>query len=143
MTPVTFHGLSPYLYYADAGAALDWMSRVFGFQERVRYVDADGAVQEAEMAVGDASLHLTGLGPAYRDHVGSGPSGQLVIVYVDDVDAHHARVTAAGVAAPKPEDKPYGARNYTLTDPFGQTWTFWQDLGTGVQPTTGLREIRP
>jgi hypothetical protein len=30
------------------------MSRVFGFQERVRYVDADGAVQEAEMAVGDA-----------------------------------------------------------------------------------------
>jgi len=124
---MTFLGLAPYLYYTDAAAALDWMSRVLGFREVARHVvDDDGTVREAEMAVGDARIHLCGLDPAAYER----PAGQLVIVYVDDVDAHHARVTAAGFAAPAPVDKPYGARNYTFTDPFRQTWTFWQDLLT-------------
>ena len=45
---VRFREIGPYLYYADA-AALEWLSTVFGFVERVRYVDQRGVVQEAEM----------------------------------------------------------------------------------------------
>ena len=107
---MTFLGLAPYLYYTDAAAALDWMSRVLGFREVARHVvDDDGTVREAEMAVGDARIHLCGLDPAaYRR-----PAGQLVIVYVDDVDAHHD-ITPINV----------------VITAFGQTWTFWQDLIT-------------
>ena len=41
---VKFAGLTPYLHYEDAAAMLDWLARVFGFEEVTRYVDADGRV---------------------------------------------------------------------------------------------------
>ena len=57
---VEFRGLLPYLYYEDAGAMLDWLSRVFGFEERGRYVDKDGIVRQAEMLVGENELWFSG-----------------------------------------------------------------------------------
>ena len=33
---MTFLAVTPYLYYADAGVALDWLERVFGFGPRRR-----------------------------------------------------------------------------------------------------------
>lgn len=46
-------------------------------------------------------------------------------VFVDDVDAHHARVAAAGAAtAHEPTDKPYGVREYSVRDPEGRLWSF-------------------
>jgi len=136
--PVKFLGLSPYLYYEDAAAALDWLTRVFGFTEEVRYLNPEGTVAEAEMTVGDARLMLAGKAP-WR---GEG-AGQLLIVHVDDVDAHHARVTAAGVPAEPPEVKPYGPRVYGVADPWGHQWSFWQDVGNRVQLDEGWQEIRP
>jgi uncharacterized glyoxalase superfamily protein PhnB len=44
---------------------------------------------------------------------------QWIGVWVDDVDAMYERVTAAGVAVDPPEDKPYGVRILTVTDPEG------------------------
>ena len=90
----TVQGASPYLFYADAGAALDWLARVFGFVEQVRYVDPDGVVRESEIRVGATTIQLCGHAPA----PGHG-EGLLTIVHVDDVDAQHARVVAAGVDA--------------------------------------------
>lgn len=40
---VRFGEAEPYLFYEEAGEALEWLTRVFGFRERVRYVDEDGA----------------------------------------------------------------------------------------------------
>jgi uncharacterized glyoxalase superfamily protein PhnB len=135
---VTFLGVSPYLYYEDAAAALEWLTRMFGFEERERYVDSEGRVQEAEIAVGNATIMMAG---------GRGPepgegAGQLLIVHVDDVDAHHRRATAAGLAAPAPRDQEYGPRTYTVTDPWGYQWTFWQHVREFVQGTRGLQQIR-
>ena len=56
MSTVTFGGITPYLHYEDAAASLDWLARVFGFEEVSRYVDGDGRVREAEMLVGDELL---------------------------------------------------------------------------------------
>jgi uncharacterized glyoxalase superfamily protein PhnB len=141
---VRFGGMSPYLYYEDAEAALEWLARVFGFTERVRFLDPDGIVRAAEMYAGDTLVHLDGVGSGYWKEQGvSGPVGQLVIVYVDDVDAHHARVVAGGVEAPEPQDEFYGARVYTLEDPGGNRWTFWQHLRDEVELPEGWREVRP
>jgi uncharacterized glyoxalase superfamily protein PhnB len=135
---VTIQGLTPYLYYADAGAALDWLSRVFGFEEVVRYVDDDGVVRESEMRVGGTTVQLSG---GHEPGSGHG-EGLWIIVHVDDVDAQHARVVAAGVDAPEPEQKPYGPRTFTVTDPWGYHWDFWQPVHDYVQGPGGLREIR-
>ena len=39
--------VTPYLLYEDAAAAIDWLSRAFGFQERLRFEDDTGAVTHA------------------------------------------------------------------------------------------------
>ncbi len=93
---------------------------MFGFTERVRFIDPDGVVRAAEMYAGDTLVHMDGVGPGHWEGKGfARPVGQLVIVYVNDVDAHHARTVAAGVEAPELQDQFYGAHVYTLGDPVG------------------------
>jgi uncharacterized glyoxalase superfamily protein PhnB len=33
MSTVNFRGITPYLHYEDAAASLEWLARVFGFEE--------------------------------------------------------------------------------------------------------------
>jgi uncharacterized glyoxalase superfamily protein PhnB len=45
------------------------------------------------------------------------------VVHVPDVDAHHARVRAAGAdILYGPRDEDYGQREYGVRDPEGHTW---------------------
>ena len=82
-----YRGLAPYLYYADATAALAWLTRVFGFTEEVRFCDGAGEVFQATLRAGDARIQIAGVGPDYWQAKGvDGPVGQLNILYVDDVD---------------------------------------------------------
>jgi uncharacterized glyoxalase superfamily protein PhnB len=136
-TPVTIRGVSPYLFYEDAGAALDWLGRVFGFTGAVRYVDDEGVVHEGSIDVGAGQVMVSGRAPG----PGEG-AGLLLIVHVDDVDAQHARVVAAGVDAPAPQDKPYGPRTFTVQDPWGYSWDFWQPVRPYDEALGGLREVR-
>ena len=53
-----YQGVILDLTYDDANAALDWLTRVFGFEERARYVDKDGAVRQAEIHIGDTECWL-------------------------------------------------------------------------------------
>jgi uncharacterized glyoxalase superfamily protein PhnB len=50
----------PYSLYEDAGAAMDWLIKVFGFAERVRDRQGDGVVRHAELAVGDGGVIMLG-----------------------------------------------------------------------------------
>lgn len=119
----TYTGVSPYLFYADAAAALDWLERVFGFGPRQTWGE-DGKVDEAHIQVGPQKIMMTNLAPG-PDQGG----GSLLVVHVDDVDALHERVRAAlegeQEVAP-PEDKDYGPRTFDVTDPWGYHWYFWQ-----------------
>lgn len=139
-------GLSPYLYYTDADEALEWLVRVFGFKEKVRYVDAAGVVFQATVMAGDAEIHLAGVGAGYWAGKGvDRPVGQLNVIYVPDVDLHYARVSAAigetgEVTAP--QDQPYGARVFTVLDIGGNSWTFWQWIADRADLPPGWREIR-
>lgn len=42
----------PFMRFADSDAALEWLSRAFGFKELVVYRDDEGAVHHAEMSLG-------------------------------------------------------------------------------------------
>ena len=125
---MTFLSVTPYLYYADAAAALDWLERVFGFGPR-------------QTVAGDGGRRRGG-----RDRPRSGPrdddaaarpgpaegGGALVIVAVTDVDELRAHILAAGVGVEEPRDEDYGPRTIHVTDPWGYRWYFWQ--GDAVYP---------
>ena len=65
--------LTPYLFYEDVAAALDWLRDAFGFSERMRMPGADGGILHAEMEFRDAVIMLGRPGPDYRNplHEGS------------------------------------------------------------------------
>ena len=72
---------------------------------------------------------------------GRGPE-QLILIWVDDVDAQYDRVKSAGIDVKPPEDKPYGVRMFNVTDPEGYDWGFMQPTGKGYEQSEGgLTEV--
>ena len=65
-TRVTYPTVTPMIAYEDAASALDWLSRAFGFRERMRYAEPSGTVTHAEMEVGDGLIMLATPTPDYR-----------------------------------------------------------------------------
>lgn len=106
----------PALRYADADAALDWLTRAFGFSEKAVYRDERGTIVHAEVRLG-AGLVMFGQGDAH--------SGGGVYVRVDDPDAHYRRAKEAGAEIVyEPADMDYGSREYSAKDPEGNVWSF-------------------
>jgi uncharacterized glyoxalase superfamily protein PhnB len=121
--------VTPYLLYADVAAAIEWLGHAFGFEERLRFADEAGVVTHAEVTLGDGEVFLGHPGPEFRSPEELGAFTHLVHVYVEDVDAHHARAVEAG--APilgELEDTPYGDRRYDTEDLEGHRWSFAQVL---------------
>jgi PhnB protein len=127
--PRGYPRISPYLYYEDVGAALQWLADAFGFTERMRMNGPDGAISHAEMDLDGGVIMLGHPSDSYESPARHGHSHHLVHVYVDDVDGHFARAEAAGAKiVARVETKPYGDRNYIAEDPEGQQWTFAQHV---------------
>ena len=121
--------VTPYLLYEDVAAAIDWLSRAFGFEEQLRFADDDGTVTHAELTLGDGAVYLGHPGPDYRSPKRVGTSSHLVHVYVDDIEAHHARAVEAGApVSGELQDTPYGDRRYDTEDLEGQRWSFAQRM---------------
>jgi uncharacterized glyoxalase superfamily protein PhnB len=105
----------PFIRFADAEAALDWLGLTFGFEQHAVYRGDDGTVVHAEIALGNGIVML-----------GQGdPAEHGVYVAVDDADAHYERAKAAGAEITRElEDTDYGSREYTTRDPEGNVWSF-------------------
>jgi PhnB protein len=123
--PEGFPRITPYLLYEDCAAALDFLTKAFGFTEDVRMAGPDGKVNHAEVRLGDGVVMMGMPGPDYEnpgrhDHVHA-----TVYVYVDDVDKHFAQAKGAGAKIIfEPQDQFYGDRSYMAEDPQGQQWGF-------------------
>jgi DNA-binding transcriptional MerR regulator len=119
------------LVYQDLQAAHDYLVSIFGLGPGRVERNADGVAVHAEVQAGDGViwLHRTApeFGLAAPRALGAATAGMTVMV--DDVDAHHARVLAAGaeVLYP-PTDMPYGVREYSVRDPEGGFWSFMTPL---------------
>lgn len=117
--------VTPYVLYRDVGAAIDWLGRTFGFEEKLRYTSDDGTVTHAELTLGDGEVFLGHPGPDYRSPRELGSYSHLVHVYVDDVDDHYGRAVKAGAQIHvELHDTPYGDRRYDTEDLEGQRWSF-------------------
>jgi PhnB protein len=116
--------ISPYLLYEDGAAAIDFLTRAFGFEEVMRMEDG-GVVNHAELRLGEDTVMLGSPGPDYKNPKNGGYPGAAVHVFVDDVDAHFERAKAAGAEiAAEPADQEYGDRRYDARDPEGHSWFF-------------------
>jgi PhnB protein len=126
--PEGYHVITPYLYFDGAAKAIDWYKRAFGANERMRMTDPNGTVGHAELEFGNSVIMLADM--PERSPKKLGGTTASFVVYVQDVDSAFKRAVDAGATVTQPvEDKFYGDRMGTLTDPFGQEWS----LGTHIE----------
>ena len=134
----------PMIAYKDTAAALDWLTRAFGFRERddSRYTEPDGPISHAEMELDGGVIMLASPTPDYQspkhhaevcEHARKWSAVPYIIdglhVQVDDVDAHFRQARDAGAdVLSEPEDQPYGERVYRAADLEGHRWMFAQSL---------------
>jgi len=125
--PAGYPRISPYLLYADAEAAIEFLVRAFGFEERRRTAGGAGRLH-AELVHGSDGLVMLGqAGEGFRSRSASGSGATALIhVYVDDVEALHERAGAAGADVSELEESPQGDRRFDAEDPEGHWWVFAQ-----------------
>lgn len=114
----------PILRYADAPAAIRFLTEVFGLTEHLVVPGEDGTIAHAQLSWGPCMVML---GSKRDDDYGELAASGRVGLYlaVADVDAHHDRVVAAGAEILRPlADTDYGSREYTTGDPEGNLWSF-------------------
>ena len=125
--PPGYPRVSPYLLYEDAAAAVEYLQQTFGFELRLSQLGAAGRPHN-ELLLGDDGLVMLGqAGESFKSPrtLGAFPPA-MIHVYVDDVEALHARATQAGAEITELELAPVGDRRFTATDPEGQLWVFAQ-----------------
>jgi uncharacterized glyoxalase superfamily protein PhnB len=125
----------PYLLYQDAGAAMDWLIRVFGFTERARDQQADGTVRHGELRLDHGGVIMMGTPePGFRGPARLGGVTQLVCVTITGLAAHRERARAAGAEVSDISLRANRARSYTVDDPEGHRWYFSEPLSAPDGP---------
>ena len=119
----------PTLHYRDAGAAIEWLCKAFGFAKKMVVPGEGGRVAHAELTFGNSMIMLGDAETEYSNLVAApakgSPVSQGLYVVVADADAHHERAKAAGAEIVLDlTTKDYGGRDYTCRDPEGHLWTF-------------------
>jgi uncharacterized glyoxalase superfamily protein PhnB len=133
--------ISASVYYDDPRAAIDWLCRAFGFEVQVKVEGDDGKIHHSQLVFGEGLVMVGGTDgpePWHEHHASPRSIGrkitQALAVFVEDVDAHHARAVAAGaeiVRPPRTDD--YGPefwtdRTYGALDPEAHLWWFMQRM---------------
>ncbi len=133
----------PHLRYAEPRAAIDWLTRLFGFRERVRMAQPDGTFITAKLETPGGGLVMVAASspdfvtwiqervPGFRERREQ-PWPHLThttTVLVPDVDVHYEQAKAGGatILLP-PTDQPWGLRVYAVLDLEGHQWEFGQIL---------------
>ena len=117
----------PILVCEDIPATHDFLVDVFGFTSGGIHRTPEGQAVHGEVRAGDVVIWLHRAAAQLRlaspRSLPAASSG--LVVYVEDVDAHHARARSRG-AKPEsePKDMPYGQREYGVSDPEGHRWWF-------------------
>ena len=99
----------PMIAYEDAGAAMDWLVRAFGFTERRRMLDKQGRVVHGELELSGNMVMVASPTPDYqspKSHTETCEQARRwssvpwvidgVLVFVDDIDAHFSRARGEG-----------------------------------------------
>jgi uncharacterized glyoxalase superfamily protein PhnB len=140
-TPKGWPRLTTSLFYENAGAAIDWLCRAFGFEVQLKVEGENGRIEHSQLTYGDALIMVGDMGGPRPEHAlmvspGSvgGKNTQVLCIVVDDADAHCAQARAAGARIfREPAEDDYGDeyptdRTYGAVDPGGHMWFFLQRI---------------
>lgn len=127
-TPTTmlFHSLS----YADAPAAVEFLTRAFGFVARGVYTDEADPTRIVHAQLDwppGGGIMLGSAGRHDESWVDAAGHGQCYCVTEtdEDVDRLYERAMAHGATSVRPpEHQGYGGRGCTVRDPEGNQWSF-------------------
>jgi PhnB protein len=123
--------LHPRLIVADPNAAIVSYEQALSATLFERFVDGEGRVVHAAMAVGDGTFSLAQTVPEWGlfDPVTLGGTASLVHLDVNDPDAVAAALVRAGGSIVVPiADRPWGKREGRVQDPFGHLWVFSKQI---------------
>jgi uncharacterized glyoxalase superfamily protein PhnB len=122
-----FGDVYPSLIYDDAPAAIDWLCRAFGFEQRLVIHGPHDRVEHSELTFGSAVLMVS----SPRPDVGRlsprtlGGVSHALSLHVADPDAHCRQAKLVGaVILREVQDEEYGGRGYMAKDPEGHLWYF-------------------
>ncbi len=136
--PKGYHTITPYLVAQNADALIAFVKETFGGVENFRAIGPAGGIH-TEVRVGDSMLMIGGGGPGLAWRGEAIPTA--LHVYVEDVDAVHARAVAAGASVIQPPtDQEYGERSSSLKDAAGNHWYIATAKGSSYIPE-GLRNV--
>ena len=123
----------PCLRYRDAPAAIDWLCETFGFEKQLIVPGENGSIAHAQLSFGNGMIMLGSTSSIDTEYgklmtqpedIG-GAQTQTIYVVVENADAVHDRVKAAGmeiIMDLKNED--YGGRGFACRDLEGHIWSF-------------------
>jgi PhnB protein len=123
--PEGYHSVTPYLIIHGAADAIEFYKKAFGATELFRFPAPDGKIGHAEIKIGDSPIMLADefAEMGYKGPETPGGSPVSIMLYVEDVDTVFNRAVEAGASVKEAlQDKFYGDRMGTLTDPFGHRW---------------------
>ena len=141
-TPAGWPRISSALYYPDAKAAIRWLCEAFGFEVQLLVEGEGGKVEHSELTFGGGLIMVAEpRGPdrmAYSRHPAQveGGNTQNMMVFVDDVEAHHDRAKATGaeitmaLSTHDYGDDYWVDRTYECRDLGGHHWWFTQRMRT-------------
>jgi PhnB protein len=129
----------PMVAYENGAAAMDWLSRAFGFRERARMLGDDGELSHGEMEAGEGVIMLATPSPHYhgpkrhREECAAARKWSEVpyiidgvLVYVGDVDAHFERARDAGAVILSEVESGDPGKRYRAEDLEGHRWMFME-----------------
>jgi len=123
--PEGYHSVTPYLIVRGAAEAIDFYRKAFGAVELFRFPSPDGKIGHAEIKIGDSPIMMADEHPdmGYKGPQTIGGSPVSLMIYVEDVDTVFNQAVAAGATIKEAlQNKFYGDRMGTVTDPFGHVW---------------------
>lgn len=140
-TPSNWPRISSALWYDEPRAAIDWLCKAFGFEVRLLVEGENGRVEHSELEYGDGLIMVGPPKPEKFPNTKSptqaGGNTQVLMVHVDDVEAHCQRAREAGATiVSEPTTQDYGDdywadRMYEARDLGGHHWWFAERLRTG------------
>jgi uncharacterized glyoxalase superfamily protein PhnB len=118
----------PTLTYADAPAAIRFLTEAFGFEVGALYThpDDESIVDHCELRWPLGGGVMFGTAGKDDGEFGRRPTGtDSVYVVCTDPDALLEQARAAGAEVVIPiKDEDFGSRTFTVRDPEGNLWTF-------------------
>ena len=119
-------GVAPHIMCANGMKAIAFYKEAFGAEEIFRSMHDDGKrVMYCHLRLNDGSFMIHDEFPEYSGgKTAPKPSGTILHLQVDDVEAWWARACKAGAVPVMPlADQPWGDLYGHLTDPFGHVWS--------------------